>query len=147
MSTLAAVRRKVHDVNPKPGARAHWLAMVLHLPLGMAEPKAPFQLAAAVPEASSRSGLRELRVVGAKGPVRSTIGLEARDVTFERATNVDVPVVEHHAMLAYVLAGRARVVRRSLSAGCGLLMEGMPYLSISGERGTRLVWASVPRPS
>jgi redox-sensitive bicupin YhaK (pirin superfamily) len=144
-TALAAVQKQVHDVNPKPGARAHWLALVLHLPLDTPGPRVPYQMAAAVPEDSSRSGLKELHVVGDSGPVRSTIGLDMRHLTFEKSTEIDVPVAEQRTALVYVLAGRARVANRSLSAGSGFLGEGMLDLSISGEPATRLIWASVPR--
>ena len=147
VTVLTAVGKQVHDVNPKPGARAHWLALVLQLPLGTDEPKVPYQMAAAVPEAGPRPGIKELRLIGDRGPVRSTFGLEMRDLTFEKSAEVDVSVPEHRTALVYVLAGRARVAHRDLSAGSGLLEEGVPDLSISGEPDTRLVWASVPRPT
>ena len=145
VTALAAVRKQVHDVNPKPGARAHWLALVLRLPLDTPDPRVPNQIAAAVPEDSFRSGLKELRVVGDRGPIQSTLGLEMRHLTFEKPTDVVVPVAEQGSALVYVIAGRARVANRNLSAGGGFLGEGMRDVSISGEPATRLIWAAVPR--
>jgi len=143
---LTAVQRRVHDVNPKPGERAHWFALVLHLSPDIPELRLPFQVAAAVSVDRSRSGLRELRVVGDQGPIRSTLGLEMRHLTFEEATEARVPVDERRAVVVYVISGRARVADRSLTSGGGFLGEGMRDLSISGGRATRLIWASVPRP-
>jgi redox-sensitive bicupin YhaK (pirin superfamily) len=145
VTALAAVQEQVHDVTPKPGERAHWLALVLHLPADTPTPKIPFQMAAALPEDTSGSGFEELQVLGDRGPIRSTVGLEMRSLTFAKPTDVDVPVAEQRTALVYVLAGRARVANRSLSAGGGFLGEGMPNLSISGEPATRLIWATVPR--
>jgi redox-sensitive bicupin YhaK (pirin superfamily) len=147
VTVLTAVREQVHDVNPQPGARAHWLALVLQLPLETPEPKLPFQLAAAVPEDGAKSGLSELRVVGARGPVQSALGLEMRRLTFEKPTDVALPVDPQDSVLIYVLAGRARVADTRLSAGSGFLGEGMLDLSISGEPDTQLIWAAVPNPT
>jgi redox-sensitive bicupin YhaK (pirin superfamily) len=144
VTALAAVQKQVHDVNPKRGTKAHWLAIVLRLPPDTPEPRVPLQTAAAVPEDRSRSGLKELRLVGDGGPVRSTIGLDLRHLLFEKSTEAHVPVAPQRTALVYVLAGQARVANQRLSAGSGFLGEGVPDLSISGAPATRLIWASVP---
>jgi len=147
LAVLSTMRERVHDVTPPPGSKSHWLSLVLRLPYGTPEPGIANQTAAAVAEPHARSGVQELRVVGERGPARSALGLEIRDLNFERSADVEVPDTETSATLVYVLAGRARAAGTDLPAGSGLLAEGLPRLTIAGDPATRVLWASIPQRS
>lgn len=144
-SLLATMREEVHDVNASPGARAHWLSLVLRLPPGTPEPTAPHQHGPAVPIGGSSSRIGRANVVGERGPVRSVLGLEMQDVVFHEAAESAFPVEERRSALVYILSGSARAADRDLPAGSGLLAEGIPRIPISAEKGSRLILASVRR--
>ena len=145
VSLLATRRSQVHDVNPKPGTTAHWISLVLHLPHGAAEPKRSYQTAPATPLANLPPGIAGSSVVGLPGPVLSILGLEMWDVRFRESGQIEFPVGEGRTALVYVLEGGTRAGDRNLPAGDGLLAEGLSKLSIRGEGGSRLMYASVLR--
>ena len=145
VSLLDTRRMQVHDVNPASGTTAHWLALVLHLPPGTAEPKRAHQIAPAAPLASLPSGVEGSSVVGLPGRVLSILGLEMWDVRFRESSEVVLPVPENRTALVYVLEGGARAADRDLPRGGGLQAEGLPKLPVQGEPGSRLMYASVLR--
>lgn len=147
VSLLSAVRPQIHDVNPKPRTTAHWISLVLHLPRGTAEPERPYQTAPATPLPDLPPGLEVLSIVGEPGPVRSVLGLVMREVNFHEAQEVELPVGKDRTAVIYVLDGGTRTANRDLPAGSGLLADGVSTLSVRGERGSRLMYASVIRGS
>ncbi len=142
---LSTVQTQVHDVNPKPRTTAHWLSLVLHVPQGTREPKRPYQIAPATPLAGAAPGVVESVLVGPPGPIHSVLALEMRDVAFDRTGGVTLPVGEDRTAAVYVLEGAARAAGRDLPAGSGLLADGVSELAVAGERGSRLMYASVMR--
>lgn len=145
VSLLSTVRSQLHDANPKPGTTAHWIALVLRLPRGTVEPKRSYQNAAASPLANLPPGVEESSIVGEPGPVRSVLGLEMRDVHFRESQEIELRIGEDRTAVVYVLEGAARAASRDLPAGSGLLADGLSTLSVRGERGSRLMYASVMR--
>jgi len=142
---LATVRHQDHDVGPAPGARAHWVSLVLHLPPGVAEPRVPLQTAPSQSAPNAPPGLRVRRITGDDGPLHSVLGLEMRDAQFQEYLEIDLPIEPGRTALVYVLAGRVKVANRELTAGSGLLSEGLAGLPTSGEQGSRFIFASVGR--
>lgn len=142
---LTAARQQVHDVGPKAGARAHWISLVLRLPRDAAEPEESSQTGPTLPLPNPPAGLSISSVVGDSGPIRSVLGLDMQDVLFRETIETELPLEPPRTALIYVLGGRARVAKKELSVGGGLLSEGPTSLSISGDRGSRLIFASVGR--
>ena len=147
VSLLSTVRRQSHDVNPQPGTTAHWIALVFRLPRGTAEPKLSYQSAPANSLAGLPPGVEGSSIVGEPGPVRSVLGLEMRAIHFREPHETEVPIGADRTAVVYVLDGVIRATSRELPAGSGLLVDGLSHLSVRGERGSRLMYASVLRGS
>lgn len=145
VSLLETRRPQVHDVNPKPGTTAHWIALVLRLPPGTAEPKRAYQTAPTTVLTNLAPGVEGVSVVGPPGRVLSILGFEMWDVRFREASEVVFPIGEDRTALVYVLEGRTRAADRDLPRGGGLQVEGLSKLTARGEPGSRVMYASVLR--
>jgi redox-sensitive bicupin YhaK (pirin superfamily) len=146
VSHLVTLTERRHDVNPTDGTRARWVSLALYLPADAAEPPRPHRVAPAEAVPGSPPGVRWLRLVGARGPVRSAAGLEMLDITIDRPLAFEVPIEDDRWAVAYVVDGTAQVAGRDLARFGGLLASGLSTMSLRATPTTRLIVATVPRP-
>jgi redox-sensitive bicupin YhaK (pirin superfamily) len=136
-----------HALTMERGRTARWLSIVARLP-PLAEPATPslkIKTPASAPVGSD--GTVRVPLIGPNGAVPSSSGLELTDIAFEKRGNAFVRLGRDRRGLAYALQGTGSIDDHELEPGHGALLEKMSAISVQGEAGYRIVYASLPRPA
>ena len=135
-----------HALRMERGRTARWLSIVVRLPAGGEAPSAALQVLTPERPSVGSDGTIRTALIGSNGPARTSSDLEFTDIGFVKEGTTFLRVGRDRRGIAYALSGIGSVNDHSLEPGHAVLLENRSGLSLNGEAGYRVAFASVPRP-